>query len=195
MKLNKIFGNKMKKLNIATAIFLSFFSHTIMAVEETAEPSGYVEVFRFSESEPENQTYVSKEESKQLNPKKMSDAEKLAKSIEFEVYEVGENRVAHTVFKSGAGICRGFKSHYGVDLTDSRTYYVDQANNEYYASIAGATIYSKNAPENVQYVPVFNIQDEKLAQQVQDEENKYGKQVATQNIAKNSEMLKKTICR
>lgn len=194
MKLNKIFGIKMKKLNVTTAILMSFFSHIAMAVEEMAEPSGYVEVFRFSESDPESKTYVSGQ-AEQLNPKKMSDAEKLAKSIEFEVYEVSENRVAHTVFKSGAGICRGFKSHYGVDMTDSRTYYIDQANNEYYASIAGATIYSKNTPENVQYAPVFNIQDEKLAQQVQDEENKYGKQVATQNIAKNSEMLKKTICR
>lgn len=194
MKLNKIFGTKMKKLNVTIAILSGLISNIAIAVEEMVEPSGYVEVFRFSESQSESQTYVSGQ-SEQLNPQKMSDAEKLAKSIEFEVYEVGENRVAHTVFKSGAGICRGFKSHYGVDLTDSRTYYIDQANNEYYASIAGATIYSKNAPENVQYAPVFNIQDEKLAQQVQDEENKYGKQVATQNIAKNSEMLKKTICR
>lgn len=194
MKLNKIFGTKMKKLNVTIAILSGLISNIAIAVEEMVEPSGYVEVFRFSESQPESQTYVSGQ-SEQLNPQKMSDAEKLAKSIEFEVYEVGENRVAHTVFKSGAGICRGFKSHYGVDMTDSRTYYVDQANNEYYASIAGATIYSKNAPENVQYAPVFNIQDEKLAQQVQDEENKYGKQVATQNITKNSEMLKKTICR
>ncbi|POY42513.1 hypothetical protein C3Z13_05175 [Avibacterium endocarditidis] len=194
MKLNKIFGTKMKKLNVTIAILSGLISNIAIAVEEMVEPSGYVEVFRFSESQSESQTYVSGQ-SEQLNPQKMSDAEKLAKSIEFEVYEVGENRVAHTVFKSGAGICRGFKSHYGVDLTDSRTYYVDQANNEYYASIAGATIYSKNAPENVQYAPVFNIQDEKLAQQVQDEENKYGKQVATQNITKNSEMLKKTICR
>ncbi|CAM3831044.1 hypothetical protein [Avibacterium endocarditidis] len=184
----------MKKLNVTIAILSGLISNIAIAVEEMVEPSGYVEVFRFSESQSESQTYVSGQ-SEQLNPQKMSDAEKLAKSIEFEVYEVGENRVAHTVFKSGAGICRGFKSHYGVDLTDSRTYYVDQANNEYYASIAGATIYSKNAPENVQYAPVFNIQDEKLAQQVQDEENKYGKQVATQNITKNSEMLKKTICR
>lgn len=194
MKLNKIFGIKMKKLNVATAILMSFFSHISMAVEEMAEPSGYVEVFRFSESDPESKTYVSGQ-AEQLNPKKMSDAEKLAKSIEFEVYEVSENRVAHTVFKSGAGICRGFKSHYGVDMTDSRTYYIDQANNEYYASIAGATIYSKNAPKNVQYAPVFNIQDEKIARQVQDEENKYGKQIATENIEKSSEMLKRTICR
>lgn len=194
MKLNKIFGIKMKKLNVATAILMSFFSHIAMAVEEMAEPSGYVEVFRFSESDPENKTYVSGQ-AEQLNPKKMSDAEKLAKSIEFEVYEVSENRVAHTVFKSGAGICRGFKSHYGVDMTDSRTYYIDQANNEYYASIAGATIYSKNVPQNVQYAPVFNIQDEKIARQVQDEENKYGKQIATENIEKSSEMLKRTICR
>ncbi|MFZ7223515.1 hypothetical protein [Avibacterium avium] len=184
----------MKKLNVATAILMSFFSHIAMAVEEMAEPSGYVEVFRFSESDPENKTYVSGQ-AEQLNPKKMSDAEKLAKSIEFEVYEVSENRVAHTVFKSGAGICRGFKSHYGVDMTDSRTYYIDQANNEYYASIAGATIYSKNVPQNVQYAPVFNIQDEKIARQVQDEENKYGKQIATENIEKSSEMLKRTICR
>lgn len=186
----------MAKLNIILSIFFSLFSATAMSVEEDASQlSGYVEYFHFSESDPQSKTYVSKDEANQLNPAKMRDAEKLAKSIEFEVYEVSENRVAHTVFKSGAGICRGFKSHYGVDMMDSRTYYIDTANNEYYASIAGATIYAKEAPKNVQYAPVFNIQDDKIAQKVQDEENKYGKQIATKNIEQNSKMLKKTICR
>ncbi|MCW9709511.1 hypothetical protein L5B71_01205 [Avibacterium sp. 21-586] len=184
----------MKKLNIVISVFVGFLSSTALFTQAASQPTGYVEYFHFSENDLGSKTYVT-DKSEKLNPVKRNDVEKLAKSIEFEVYQVSEKQVAHTVFKSGAGICRGFRSDYGVDMTDSRTYYIDQANNEYYASITGATIYSKSAPQNVQYAPVFNIQDESIAQQIQDEENKYGKQVATENIEKSSEILKKTICR
>lgn len=196
MKLDRIPVSKMTKLNIVVTAFFSLFSGTVMSIEkENSKSSGYTEFFHTSENNSQNKTYLSKEEEHQLNPTKGSDAEKLAKSIEFEVYEVSEKQMAHTIFKSGAGICRGFKSHYGVDMMDSRTYYIDQTNDEYYASISGATLYSHNSPENIQYAPVFNIRDDKIAEKIQNEETKYGKQLATKNIEQNSDMLKETICK
>ena len=142
-----------------------------------------------------NRTYLSKETTHKLNPQNAEDANQLAKSIEFEVYEIGENQTTHTIFESGAGICRGFNSTYGVDITDSRTYYVNKPSNEYYGSISGATVYSQNAPQNMQYAPVFNIQDPTLAKEIQDKQRKLGRKNAGNNIKQNSEMLSNSICK
>ncbi|MCI7718682.1 MAG: hypothetical protein MSQ14_06870, partial [[Pasteurella] aerogenes] len=90
-----------------------------------------------------HRTYLSKESDYKLDPQNNEDVQKLANSIEFEIYEIGENQTSHTIFESGAGICRGFNSTYGVDITDSRTYYVNKPSNEYYGSISGATVYSQ----------------------------------------------------
>lgn len=142
-----------------------------------------------------NRTYLSKESDYKLDPQNNEDAQKLANSIEFEIYEIGENQTSHTIFESGAGICRGFNSTYGVDITDSRTYYVNKPNNEYYGSISGATVYSQNTPQNMQYAPVFNIQDPTLAQEIQDKQRKLGRKNAGKNIKQSSEMLSNSICK
>ena len=142
-----------------------------------------------------HRTYLSKESDYKLDPQNNEDAQKLANSIEFEIYEIGENQTSHTIFESGAGICRGFNSTYGVDITDSRTYYVNKPNNEYYGSISGATVYSQNAPQNMQYAPVFNIQDPTLAKEIQDKQRKLGRKNAGNNIKQNSEMLSNSICK
>ncbi|MFZ7175004.1 hypothetical protein ACLSYX_09345 [[Pasteurella] aerogenes] len=142
-----------------------------------------------------HRTYLSKESDYKLDPQNNKDAQKIANSIEFEIYEIGENQTSHTIFESGAGICRGFNSTYGVDITDSRTYYVNKPSNEYYGSISGATAYSQNAPQNMQYAPVFNIQDPELAKKIQDEQRKLGRKNARKNIKQNSEMLSNSICK
>ncbi|UWZ93002.1 hypothetical protein HZ320_04755 [[Pasteurella] aerogenes] len=67
--------------------------------------------------------------------------------------------------------------------------------NEYYGSISGATVYSQNAPQNMQYAPVFNIQDPELAKKIQDEQRKLGRKNAGKNIKQNSEMLSNSICK
>ncbi|QLB12510.1 hypothetical protein EV697_101177 [Bisgaardia hudsonensis] len=119
----------------------------------------------------------------------------LGGSTKFEMYKIGENTTSHTIFESGAGICKGYQSQYGVDITDSRTYYFDKRENEYYASITSATIYSKNAPKYTQYAPIFNIKDPENAQNIQNDENKYGMHIAKRNIQNTSKVLYKTICK
>ncbi|EIJ71053.1 hypothetical protein [Pasteurella bettyae] len=139
-------------------------------------------------------TYVSRENSESLNPDNSNDAHLLANSIEFELYEISENHNSHTIYESGAGICRGFKSQHGVDLTDSTTYYMGNSSNEYYASIIGANVSDKNGAKNMQYAPVFNINDPNLSKQVQDDEAKYGRGLATRNVKDKTKILSSVIC-
>lgn len=153
-------------------------------------------IFKFSEDNPDGKkTYLSQKDRSSLDPSRTGDAEKLANSIEFEIYETSENHMSHTVFESGAGICHGFNSNDGVDITDSRTYYINKKTDEYYASIAGATVYSDLSIHNLQYAPVFNVQDPNVAKQLQEEERVYGKKAASQHINNSSKMLSNTICR
>lgn len=146
---------------------------------------------------PTDVTYVNRDFARKLNPAMDdNDAKALGSSIEFEVFQINEAKSSHTIFESGAGICSGFNSRTGVDVTDATTYYVVPVNKqEYYTNIATATVSSKEAAKNIQYVPVFYIHDPKLAQKVQAEENQQGKNLATQNIQHRKTMLSGVICR
>lgn len=145
----------------------------------------------------ETVTYVNRNGTRSLNPNKNEqDAAALGKSIEFEVYEINESRSSHTIFESGGGICYGFKSETGVDVTDATTYYIQpKKKEEYYTNIATANVNAQEAPKNMQYVPVFYIQDEALAEKVQAQEQKEGKSLAGKNIQKRANMLSKVICK
>ena len=125
----------------------------------------------------------------------MADVNELGKSISFEVFEIKENKDSHSVFESGAGICYGFKSNDGVAFTDSTTYYVDKSKQQYYASIIGATVSSGVEPQNVQYAPVFNIQDPNLDREVKSEEQRNGKALVNKNLKKNKEILSNVVCK
>ncbi|MDO5054519.1 MAG: hypothetical protein Q4D86_04290 [Pasteurella oralis] len=147
--------------------------------------------------QPTHIAYVNRSSTRKLNPgMDIQDAEALGKSIEFEVFQINETKSSHTIFESGAGICKGFNSRVGVDVTDATTYYVVPVNKaEYYTNISTATVSSKADAKNMQYVPVFYIQDPKLAKKVQAEENKQGKNLADQNIQHRKNMLSGVICR
>lgn len=146
---------------------------------------------------PTHIAYVNRGATHKLNPSMdIKDAKALAASIEFEVFQINETKSSHTIFESGAGICSGFNSKVGVDVTDATTYYVVPVNKtEYYTNIATATVSSKADAKNMQYVPLFYIQDPKLAQKVQTEEHKQGKNLADQNIQQRKNMLSGVICR
>lgn len=141
--------------------------------------------------------YVSKNSPRGFNPySDMKDAYLLGQSIEFEMYEINEKRSSHIVFEAGAGVCRGYQSGSGVYVTDSTTYYVYPVNKkEYYKNIAIGNVSSGEGVRNVQYVPVFYIRDEKLAENVQKEDSKQGKKLASHNIRKRSDMLSQVICK
>lgn len=142
-------------------------------------------------------TYVNRDFTRQLNPSAdEQDAKALGSSIEFEVFQINETKSSHTIFESGAGICQGFHSRLGVEVTDATTYYVIPVNKEeYYTNIATATVLSNEDSKNMQYVPVFYIQNPELAKKVQDEENKKGKNLASKNIENRKTILSHVICR
>ncbi|WP_443092435.1 hypothetical protein [Basfia succiniciproducens] len=146
-------------------------------------------------TERAEKTYMSYGKSQQLDPNNSKDVNELANSVEFEVYEISENHSSHTIFESNAGICRGYQSSNGVELTDSTTYYVDDASDDYYATITGATIYAHASPKNVQYAPIFNIHDPKILKEIHQDEEKYGKDLATKNVNARENILSKGICR
>lgn len=141
--------------------------------------------------------YVDRNSGKELNPSSsLNDASVLGDSIEFEVYEINETRTSHTIFESGAGICNGYHSKSGVYVTDSTTYYVIPENKkEYYKNIAIARISAKEKMQNVQYVPVFYVQDPALAEKIQKEDAEQGKALAKGNIKNRSYMLSHIICK
>lgn len=140
-------------------------------------------------------TFINKAGDKKIDPSNASELNELGKSISFEVFEIKENKDSHSVFESGAGICYGFKSKEGVAFTDSTTYYLDKSKQQYYASIIGATVSSGVEPQNVQYAPVFNIQDPNLDREVKSEEQRNGKTLLNKNLKKNKEILSNVVCK
>ncbi|NBI12678.1 hypothetical protein GVX81_03430 [[Haemophilus] felis] len=141
--------------------------------------------------------YVDRNSGKELNPSNsLNDASILGDSIEFEVYEINESRTSHTIFESGAGICNGYNSKSGVYVTDSTTYYIIPENKkEYYKNIAIGKISSKEKIQNVQYVPVFYVQDPNLAEKIQKEDAQKGKILAKGNIKNRSNMISHIVCK
>ena len=79
----------------------------------------------------------------------------LANSVEFEVYKFNESASSKTTFLSPAGICSGFKSDDGVDVTNSSNYYIKPNDaNEYYGSVLGAT-FTKKAIQKLHSMCLF----------------------------------------
>lgn len=152
--------------------------------------------FSFSDNNGQGKTtYINKNNGKTFDPENAADVSELGNSIEFEVFEIKENKDSHSVFESGAGICYGFKYTDGVAFTDSTTYYLDQSKQQYYASIIGATMSSDVEPKNVQYAPVFNIQDPELNKEVKSEEQRNGKTLMNKNLQKSKEILSNVVCK
>ena len=136
-------------------------------------------------------SYVPKDGSGAAQP----DAKKLAETIEFEVYQIGENYSSHSVYKSGGGICYGYRSDSGVELTDSSTYYMKGSQQDYYVSVAGATLSSQSGPRNIQYAPVFNITDPSMEKTVRETESKQGRKMVSKNMKERNALLSEVICR
>ena len=79
-----------------------------------------------------------------MQPKLSNDMSALANSVEFETYKFNDMSASKTTFLSPAGICNGFKSDNGVNVTNSSNYYIKPNDaSEYYGSVLGATIYQK----------------------------------------------------
>lgn len=139
--------------------------------------------------------YIDGKGQKSLDPKSAKDIAELANSVEFEVYKFNELAASKTTFLSPAGICSGFKSDDGVDVTNSSNYYIKPNDaSEYYGSVLGATIYKKGETKHSQYIPVYAIKNANVAKYIEQNEDPNVRKKANERIKEGRETLNKVIC-
>ena len=139
--------------------------------------------------------YIDGKGQRSLDPKSEKDIEELANSVEFEVYKFNESAASKTTFLSPAGICSGFKSDDGVDVTNTSNYYIKPNDaSEYYGSVLGATIYKKGETKHSQYVPVYAIKNANVAKYIEQNEDPNVRKKANERIKEGRETLNKVVC-
>ncbi|MDU5841370.1 MAG: hypothetical protein E6Z54_09925 [Haemophilus parainfluenzae] len=107
----------------ASSVALSESNSVVYATKmKTSE--NHVSVNVSESNVTETVKYIGGRGKRSLDPKSERDMEELANSIEFEVYKFNEIAASKTTFVSPAGICSGFKSDDGVDVTNSSSYYM-----------------------------------------------------------------------
>lgn len=178
----------------ASSVALSESNSVVYATKmKTSENHVSVDVSESNISETVK--YIDGKGQRSLDPKSEKDMEELANSVEFEVYKFNEAAASKTTFLSPAGICSGFKSDDGVDVTNSSSYYMKPNDaSEYYGSILGATIYKKGETKNSQYVPVYAVKNAKVAKYIEKHEDSNVRRKANERIKEGRDTLNKVVC-
>ena len=175
---------------LATSVVLAEGSSVVYATKAKT-PENYVSESNISETVK----YIDGKGQKSLDPKSAKDIAELANSVEFEVYKFNELAASKTTFLSPAGICSGFKSDDGVDVTNSSNYYIKPNDaSEYYGSVLGATIYKKGETKHSQYIPVYAIKNANVAKYIEQNEDPNVRKKANERIKEGRETLNKVIC-
>ncbi len=175
---------------LASSVVLAEGSSVVYATKAKT-PENYVSESNISETVK----YIDGKGQKSLDPKSAKDIAELANSVEFEVYKFNELAASKTTFLSPAGICSGFKSDDGVDVTNSSNYYIKPNDaSEYYGSVLGATIYKKGETKHSQYVPVYAIKNANVAKYIEQNEDPNVRKKANERIKEGRETLNKVIC-
>ena len=175
---------------LASSVVLAEGSSVVYATKAKT-PENYVSESNISETVK----YIDGEGQKSLDPKSAKDIAELANSVEFEVYKFNELAASKTTFVSPAGICSGFKSDDGVDVTNSSSYYMKPNDaSEYYGSILGATIYKKGETKHSQYIPIYAIKNANVAKYIKQNEDPNVRKKANERIKEGRETLNKVIC-
>ena len=178
----------------ASSAVLAEGSNVVYATKMTT-PENHVAVNISESNVTETVKYIDGKGQKSLDPKSAKDIAELANSVEFEVYKFNESASSKTTFLSPAGICSGFKSDDGVDVTNSSNYYIKPNDaNEYYGSVLGATIYKKGNTKTSQYVPVYAIKNANVAKYIEQNEDPNVRKKANERIKEGRETLNKVIC-
>ena len=178
----------------ASSAVLAEGSNVVYATKMTT-PENHVSVNVSESNISETVKYIDGKDQRSLDPKSEKDMEELANSVEFEVYKFNEVAASKTTFLSPAGICSGFKSDDGVDVTNSSNYYIKPNDaNEYYGSVLGATIYKKGNTKTSQYVPVYAIKNANVAKYIEQNEDPNVRKKANERIKEGRETLNKVIC-
>lgn len=184
---------------LASSVVLAEGSSVVYATKaKTPENHVSVNVSESNISESnisETVKYIDGKGQKSLDPKSAKDIAELANSVEFEVYKFNELAASKTTFLSPAGICSGFKSDDGVDVTNSSNYYIKPNDaSEYYGSVLGATIYKKGETKHSQYIPVYAIKNANVAKYIEQNEDPNVRKKANERIKDGRETLNKVIC-
>ena len=175
---------------LASSIVLAEGSSVVYATKAKT-PENYVSESNISETVK----YIDGKGQKSLDPKSAKDIAELANSVEFEVYKFNEAAASKTTFLSPAGICSGFKSDDGVDVTNSSNYYIKPNDaSEYYGSVLGATIYKKGETKHSEYIPVYAIKNANVAKYIEQNEDPNVRKKANERIKEGRETLNKVIC-
>ena len=175
---------------LASSVVLAEGSSVVYATKAKT-PENYVSESNISETVK----YIDGKGQKSLDPKSAKDIAELANSVEFEVYKFNELAASKTTFVSPAGICSGFKSDDGVDVTNSSSYYMKPNDaSEYYGSILGATIYKKGETKHSQYIPIYAIKNANVAKYIKQNEDPNVRKKANELIKEGRETLNKVIC-
>ena len=171
-------------------------NHVSVNVSESNISESNISESNISESNiSETVKYIDGKGQKSLDPKSAKDIAELANSVEFEVYKFNELAASKTTFLSPAGICSGFKSDDGVDVTNSSNYYIKPNDaSEYYGSVLGATIYKKGETKHSQYIPVYAIKNANVAKYIEQNEDPNVRKKANERIKDGRETLNKVIC-
>ena len=179
---------------LASSVVLAEGSSVVYETKAKA-PENHVSVNVSESNISETVKYIDGKGQKSLDPKSAKDIAELANSVEFEVYKFNEIAASKTTFVSPAGICSGFKSDDGVDVTNSSSYYMKPNDaSEYYGSILGATIYKKGETKNSQYVPVYAVKNAKVVKYIEKHEDSNVRRKANERIKEGRETLNKVIC-
>ncbi|MFC2363623.1 MAG: hypothetical protein ACFNLZ_02125 [Haemophilus parainfluenzae] len=175
---------------LASSVVLAEGSSVVYATKAKT-PENYVSESNISETVK----YIDGKGQKSLDPKSAKDIAELANSVEFEVYKFNELAASKTTFLSPAGICSGFKSDDGVDVTNSSNYYIKPNDaSEYYGSVLGATIYKKGETKHSQYIPIYAIKNANVAKYIKQNEDPNVRKKANERIKEGRETLNKVIC-
>ena len=179
---------------LASSVVLAEGSSVVYATKAKT-PENHVSVNVSESNISETVKYIDGKGQKSLDPKSAKDIAELANSVEFEVYKFNELAASKTTFVSPAGICSGFKSDDGVDVTNSSSYYMKPNDaSEYYGSILGATIYKKGETKHSQYIPIYAIKNANVAKYIKQNEDPNVRKKANERIKEGRETLNKVIC-
>ena len=179
---------------LVSSVVLAEGSSVVYATKAKT-PENHVSVNVSESNISETVKYIDGKDQRSLDPTSEKDMAELANSVEFEVYKFNESASSKTTFLSPAGICRGFKSDDGVDVTNSSSYYIKPNDaSEYYGSVLGATIYKKGETKNSQYVPVYAIKNANVAKYIEKNEDLNVRKKANERIKEGRETLNKEVC-
>ena len=179
---------------LASSVVLAEGSSVVYETKAKA-PENHVSVNVSESNISETVKYIDGKGQKSLDPKSAKDIAELANSVEFEVYKFNELAASKTTFLSPAGICSGFKSDDGVDVTNSSNYYIKPNDaSEYYGSVLGATIYKKGETKHSEYIPVYAIKNANVAKYIEQNEDPNVRKKANERIKEGRETLNKVVC-